>query len=163
MSETKHCEACQATDSVKFRSLGGEMWRRAVKNGLVKKEWKEGICLCNACYMNVKNPLDKILKQAKSTENVVATCEEEEKSTKIELSEAIKILARILYERKHVRHEGPIYSFDEMRQLFEEIQPSLKDFFYQLYLAARPLEHNSDNGSYEKLNVIYLFSSCIVK
>ncbi|RIB09317.1 hypothetical protein C2G38_2209250 [Gigaspora rosea] len=80
MSEMKYCEVYQVTDLVKFRSLGGEMWRRAVKNGLVKKNGRK----------------------------------KEEKSTKIKLSEAIKILARILYEREHVEYKEHIYSFDEI-------------------------------------------------
>ncbi|CAG8842785.1 23640_t:CDS:2, partial [Gigaspora margarita] len=67
MSEIMYCEACQTTDSAKFQSLGGEMWKKAVNNSLVKKDWEEGIRLCNICYMNIKNPLDKLSKQAKNT------------------------------------------------------------------------------------------------
>ena len=35
--------------------------------------------------------------------------------------------------------EGPLYTFDEMRELLEKREPALKDFFEQLYLAARPV------------------------
>src|SRR6185312_15006938 len=35
--------------------------------------------------------------------------------------------------------EGPIYSFDQMRDLLQEKEPSLKAFFNQFYLAARPM------------------------
>ncbi|RIB14624.1 hypothetical protein C2G38_2194554 [Gigaspora rosea] len=122
MSETKHCEACQTTDSAKFRSLGGEMWKKAINNGLQAKNTN----------------IDE------DAENEVARKEEE--STKIELSEAIKILAKILYKREYVRHEEPIYSFDEIRQLFQKIQPLLKDFFVQICLAAQLLECTNNKG-----------------
>ncbi|CAG8783735.1 23705_t:CDS:2 [Gigaspora margarita] len=124
ISEMMHCEACQTTDSAKFWSLGGEMWKKAVNN-------------------------NKLSKQAKNTnidedaENEIAR--EENEGTKIELSEAIKMLAKILYEREYVRHEEPIYSFNEMRQLFQKIQPLMKDFFDQICLAAWPLNFDIAN------------------
>ncbi|CAG8800561.1 45280_t:CDS:2, partial [Gigaspora margarita] len=123
MSETKHCE------------------KKAVNNSLVKKDWEEGIRLSNICYMNVKNPLDKLSKQAKNTnieedvENEVTY--EEDKSTKIELSEAIKMLAKIFYEREY-------------------------DFFNQICLAAQPLERSSQTMDRMKklmLFICYLLAS----
>ena len=41
-----------------------------------------------------------------------------------------------------MKNEGPIYTFDEMRTLLEASEPDLKDFFTQLYSAARPFERN---------------------
>jgi len=83
----------------------------------------------------VENPLRRGIKRVK-------TVNEEEVYTKIELTKAIEAIGKILYEREHVKEEGPIYSFDEMRDLFQEKEPSLKAFFNQLYLAARPTERN---------------------
>ncbi|CAG8838007.1 20419_t:CDS:2, partial [Gigaspora margarita] len=122
MFEMMHCKVCQTTDSAKFRSLGGEMWKKTVNNNKLSKQAKN-------------TNIDK------DAENEVA-CEENE-GTKIELSEAIKMLAKILYEREYVRHEEPIYLFDEIKQLFQKIQLLLKDFFDQICLAARPLERSS--------------------
>ncbi len=87
----------------------------------------------------VKNPLKKGPKRVRINENVTY---EEEISTKIDFSRAIKAIAKIFYEREHSKKEQSIYSFSEMRKIFQEIESSLKDFFDQLYLAARPLEHN---------------------
>ena len=42
-----------------------------------------------------------------------------------------------------------IYDFDEIRRLLQEIEPSLKGFFDQLYLTARLFERN---GPYEEIN-----------
>jgi len=56
------------------------------------------------------------------------------------------------------RHQGPIYDFDEIRRLLQEIEPSLKGFFDQLYLAAQLFERN---GPYEEINGgIHVLSSC---
>jgi hypothetical protein len=46
-----------------------------------------------------------------------------------------------------------IYDFDEIRRLLQEIEPSLKGFFDQLYLAAQLFERN---GPYEEINGGYL-------
>jgi hypothetical protein len=51
-----------------------------------------------------------------------------------------------------------IYDFDEIRRLLQEIEPSLKGFFDQLYLAARLFERN---GTYEEINGgVHVLSSC---
>jgi len=71
--------------------------------------------------------------------------EEEEVSmsdTGMELSDAIKSMAKFLYDREHAKQEHPMYTFDEMRESLEQHEPRLKDFFDQLYLAARPHERN---------------------
>ena len=92
--------------------------------------------MCNTCYMNfVENPLRRGSKRAKVTN-------EEEETSKLELADAIMVMAKILYERECVKNEGPIYTFDEMRTLLEASEPDLKDFFTQLYSAARPFERN---------------------
>ena len=69
---------------------------------------------------------------------------------------------KIFYERECSNKEGPIYDFEEMRRLLQEIEPSLKGFFDQLYLAARLFERN---GPYEEINggVHVLSSSCFIK
>ncbi|RIB14759.1 hypothetical protein C2G38_2194102 [Gigaspora rosea] len=66
---------------------------------------------------------------------------DEEEVSMINLVEVVGSMARIFYERKHTRKEGPIYLFDEMRELLPQIDPSLKNFFDQLYLLAWPFEH----------------------
>ena len=66
MSETKQCTECQTTSSTKFRSLKGEKWKEAENNDLVKVTWREGVLLCNVCYMRfVENPLKKGHKKVK--------------------------------------------------------------------------------------------------
>ena len=55
---------------------------------------------------------------------------------KLELSEAIEIMANFFYDREHKKKESTIYSFEEMRKLLKEYDSNLKYFFEQLYLAA---------------------------
>ena len=109
--------------------------------------------MCNCCYMNlVENPLKRSPKHVKVTE-------EEEVSmpdTKLELSEVIKVMAKILYERKHVKKESPIYTLDEMRGSLERHEPALKDFFDQLYLAARPKERNDQTMDRMKRIMVFI-------
>jgi len=76
--------------------------REAESQGLVKVTWKEGIVLCNTCYMNlIENPLRRGSKRIKVT---LA----KEVSTKIEFTNAIEIMSRHLYEgnvkRKKARY-----------------------------------------------------------
>ena len=105
--------------------------------------WTEGVVLCNICYMNfVENPLKRGSRRVKTTDEegeVKEEEEEEEVSEKIDFTRAIKMIAKIFYEKEYNK-EGPIYEFDEMRRLLQEIEPSLKGFFDQLYLAARTFE-----------------------
>ena len=87
----------------------------------------------------VENPLKREPRRVKTTE---AEEEEEEVNEKIDFT----------------RHQGPIYNFDEIRRLLQEIEPSLKGFFDQLYLAAQLFERN---GPYEEINGgIHVLSSC---
>jgi hypothetical protein len=74
----------------------------------------------------------------------------------MELSDTIKSMAKFLYEREHVKNEHTIYTFDEMRESLEEHEPRLKDFFDQLYLAARPHEGRSDQ-TMERMKRVMLF------
>ena len=68
--------------------------------------------------------------------------EKEEVSEKIDSTRAIKVLYMILMK-------------------YEEIEPSLKGFFDQLYLAAQPFERN---GPYEEINGgVHVLSSCFIK
>jgi len=90
-------------------------WRKmeeVEKQGLIKITWEEGVGLCSTSYMNfVENPLRRGPKRVKVTN------EEEETipTSKLELADAIRVMAKILYERECVKNEGPIYTFDEMR------------------------------------------------
>ena len=57
-------------------------------------------------------------------------------------ADAIKVMAKVLYEREYVEKKEPIYDFYEMGRIMEESEPALKQFFTQLYLAARPSDRN---------------------
>ena len=73
----------------------------------------------------------------------------------IDFTRAIKMIAKIFYEREYNK-EGPIYEFDEMRRLLQEIEPSLKGFFDQLYLAARPFERNEQTMDRMKRLMVFI-------
>ena len=70
----------------------------------------------------VENPLKRGTKRAKIAdkeainENVLDVVEKEA-STNVDLTRAIKAMAKILYEREHIKKEVPIYTFDEMRRI----------------------------------------------
>ena len=118
MSSEQCCTECQSTESTKFRSLKGEKLR-------VKVTWVEGVVLCNTCYMYlVENPLRIGIKRVKVRD-------EKEASIRIELTKAIEAIGKILYEREHVEKEGPVYEYDEMRNLLQTKELNLKDFFDQ--------------------------------
>ena len=135
MSESKHCIECQATESTKFRSLKGEKWREAIRNDLIKVSWVKGSIFCNICYMQlVENSLKRGTKRAKVADEKamnknVLNVVEEEASMNVDLTRAIKVMAKILYEREHIKKEVPIYAFDEMRRILQEIEPNLTNFF----------------------------------
>ncbi|RIB13952.1 hypothetical protein C2G38_2324121 [Gigaspora rosea] len=83
---------------------------------------------------------------------------DEEEIRMINLVEVIKAMARIFYEREHIQKEGPLYLFDEMRELLPQIDSSLKDFFDQLYLLARPFQHcEKTMGRMKKLMVFLCY------
>jgi len=149
MFGTRQCVEYKTTNLTKFHLLKGEKWKKAEKNNLVKISWREGILLCNICYMSfVENLLKKGSKRVK-------TMNEEEVSTKIDFAGAIESMAKILYNKEQSKKQETIYSFDEMRRIFEEIEPGLKDFFDQLYSAARPSERN--NQTMDRMKKIMLF------
>ncbi len=117
MSESKHCIECQATESTKFHSLKGEKWREAIRNDLIKVSWVEGSIFCNICYMRLKGTKRaKVTDEEAMNENVLNVVEEEA-STNVDLTRAIKVMAKILYEREHIKKEVPIYAFDKMRRI----------------------------------------------
>ncbi len=67
----------------------------------------------------VKNPLKRGSKRARTiTEEVMgkkAINEDAKKiNTKVELIKVIKMMAKIFYEKEHLRKEDPIYEFDKM-------------------------------------------------
>ena len=131
MSEKQCYTECGTTETSRFRSVKGEKWREAECQGLVRATWNEDIVLCNTCYMNlIENPLRRGSKRVKVTDA-------KEVSTKIELTNAIEAMSRHLYER-----ECTIYDFEELRNLLQTKEPSLKIFFNQLYSAARPSTRN---------------------
>ena len=84
-------------------------------------------------------------------------------TAQMELADAIKVMAKVLYGREYVEKKEPIYDFYEMRRIIEESEPTLKQFFTQLYLAARPSDRNANNGSYEEANDFYLLSIGFIK
>ena len=90
----------------------------------MRENWKEGIVLCSACYIRlVKNPLRRGVKQSNNA------IDELESNKKLELSEAIEIMANFFYDREYKKKESTIYSFEEMRKLLEEYDSNLKYFF----------------------------------
>jgi hypothetical protein len=135
---------CGTTESTRFRPLSGTKWDEAKSNDLVKVTWVKGVVLCNSCYMRfVENPLNRSTKRARVStvedaivreeatireeaedtigEDTEATIEDtevtnEEKVSMINLTGAIKAMAKIFYEREYLRKESPIYAFDEMRK-----------------------------------------------
>ncbi len=72
------------------------------------------------------------------------------------LTRANKAIAKIFYDREYLKKEGLIYEFDEMQSLLQEIESSLKDFFDQLYLVARPLERNKQTINYMKRLIVFI-------
>jgi len=111
MSEIKHCTECKTIKSAKFRQLKGNKWKEAENNNLAKVMWTEGVVLCNICYMNfVENPLKRGSRRVTTTDEEGEGEEEEEEeevSEKIDFTRAIKIIAKIFYEREYNK-EGPI-------------------------------------------------------
>jgi hypothetical protein len=75
---------------------------------------------------------------------------------RFELSDTIKSMANFFYEREHVKKDDPIYSFDEMRESLEEHEPRLKDFFDQLYLAARRGERSDQTMDRMKRIMVFI-------
>ncbi|CAG8715940.1 39346_t:CDS:2, partial [Gigaspora margarita] len=151
MSESiKRCMNCPTTES-KFRSLKDAKWEEAEKNNLIKETWVKGGKLCHNCYMNfVENPLRRGSKRAMNKGVSV-----------IDLVRAIETMARIFYEREHVKKEGPIYSYDELRKVFQA-NKDLEDFLDQLYSVARPLERTEQTMSRIKkliVHICYLLAS----
>ena len=65
----------------------------------------------------VENPLKRGSRRVKTTDEegeAEEEAEEEEVSEKIDFTRAIKMIAKIFYERECNNKEGPIYEFDEM-------------------------------------------------
>jgi hypothetical protein len=85
-------------------STEGNKWKEADNNNLAKVTWTEGVVLCNICYMNfVENPLKRGSRRVKTTdeEGEAKEEEEEEVSEKIDFTRAIKMIAKIFYEREY--------------------------------------------------------------
>ena len=156
MSEIKKCGHCKATESNRFRPLKASKWDEAERRGLIQENWEMGIILCNKCYMSyVENPLQKAAKKVK------VSVEEVDSVGMVDLVGAIKTMARIFYEREHATSKGPVYSYDELQEVFQANQ-GLEDFLNQLYLAARPLERTEQTmGRMKKLivHICYLLAS----
>ncbi|CAG8581879.1 27080_t:CDS:2 [Gigaspora margarita] len=63
--------------------------------------------------------------------------------------------------REHVKKEGPIYSYDELREVFQA-NKCLGNFLDQLHLAARPLERSEKTIDRMKkliVHICYLLAS----
>lgn len=98
-------------------------------------------------------------------EDARTTMEEEkamnEEVSMIDLVRAVEAMARIFYEREHVKKEGPIYSYDELREVFQA-NKDLENFLNQLYSVARPLERTEQTMSRMKkliVHICYLLAS----
>ncbi|CAG8565237.1 25029_t:CDS:2 [Gigaspora margarita] len=172
MSEIKKCMECKTTKSQQFRSLAGKKWEEAEAAGLIKEAWVKGNKLCNKCYMNfvenllkkakrVKVSIEDKIKESVELRDVETTMREDieavdEEVSMINLVEVVRSMARIFYKREHTWKEGPIYLFDEMRELLLQIDPSLKNFFDQLYLLARPFERCEQTMGHMKRLMVFL-------
>ncbi|RIB24489.1 hypothetical protein C2G38_2031825 [Gigaspora rosea] len=84
------------------------------------------------------------MEDARTTMEEVEAMNEE--VSMIDLVRAVEAMARIFYEREHVKKEGPIYSYDELREVFQA-NKDLENFFDQLYSLDRPLEHTEQTMS----------------
>ncbi|RIB19662.1 hypothetical protein C2G38_2181202 [Gigaspora rosea] len=147
---------------------------------LTKITWIKGGKLCHKCYMNcVENLLKRGAKRLKdSVEEVEVTTREEvtkkdvgtitedleiidEEVSMIHLVKTIEAMTRVFYEREHVKKEGSIYSYNELREVFQT-NKSVKNFLDQLYLIARPLERNKQTMDRMKkliVHICYLLAS----
>jgi len=92
----------------------------------------------------IENPLRRGSKRVKVTDA-------KEVSTKIEPTNAIEAMSRHLYER-----ECTIYDFEELRNLLQTKEPSLKIFFDQLYSAARPSTRNEQTMDRMKRLMVFI-------
>ncbi|RIB07392.1 hypothetical protein C2G38_2214559 [Gigaspora rosea] len=166
MTDSKNCMNCETTGPTIFRSLKGEKWEEVENNGLTKVTWTKGGKLCHNCYMNfVANPLRRGAKRVKvEVEEVKVTTSEEieenvetmdEEVSMIDLVRTIEAMSRLFYEREHVKKEGPIYSYDELRKVFQA-NKYLENFLDQLYLAARPLERGEKTMNRIKKSIIHI-------
>ncbi|CAG8814062.1 34709_t:CDS:2 [Gigaspora margarita] len=178
MFEITKCKECRATESSRFRLLKNEKWRQAEENGLTKVTWVEGNILYNLCYMNlVKNPLQRLKKSTKrvkvsveevdlnrneietteevTNQDVEAVMEDVEDVGPFGLIGAIETMARTFYERKHVKKEGPIYSYNELRGVFQA-DKNFNNFLDQLYLVAKPLERSDKTMNRMKKLIVHI-------
>ncbi|RIB30499.1 hypothetical protein C2G38_2152436 [Gigaspora rosea] len=182
MADSKCCMNCGTAGPAIFRSLKDKKWEEAENNNLIKEKWVKGSKLCHTCYMNfVENPLQKLRREAKRVrisvgevetipgkinvayKDIGTTMEDitNEDVSMVDLIETIKAMARIFYEREHIKKEGPIYSYDELREVFQA-NKCLENFLDQLYLAARPLERGEKTmNRIQKLilHICYLLAS----
>ncbi|RIB20838.1 hypothetical protein C2G38_2178254 [Gigaspora rosea] len=176
MTDSKHCMNCETTESTVFRSLKDKKWEEAENNNLTKEKWVKGGKLCYICYMNfVENLLQRLQREAKRVrissgevevtarkevdvtyKDVGTTMEDMEEASMIDLVGTIEAMTRIFYEKEHVKKEGPIYSYEELREVFQT-NKCLENFLDQLYLVARPLERGEkiiDRTSNEGLDTL---------
>ncbi|RIB12203.1 hypothetical protein C2G38_2201278 [Gigaspora rosea] len=182
MADSKCCLNCGTAGPAIFRSLKDKKWEEAENNNLIKEKWVKGGKLCHTCYMNfVENPIQKLRREAKRVrisvgevettpgkvnvayKDIGTTMEDitNEDVSMVDLIGTIKAMARIFYEREHIKKEGPIYSYDELREVFQA-NKCLENFLDQLYLAARPLERGEKTmNRIQKLilHICYLLAS----
>ncbi|RIB07276.1 hypothetical protein C2G38_2274799 [Gigaspora rosea] len=124
MTNSKRCMNCETTESTVFRSLKDKKWEEVENNNLTKEKWVKG-----------ENPLQRLRREAKlvrissgevevtarkevdiTYKDVGTTIEDMEKASMIDLVGTIEAMTRIFYEREHVNKEGPIYSYEELRE-----------------------------------------------
>ncbi|CAG8833790.1 2393_t:CDS:1, partial [Gigaspora margarita] len=68
---------------------------------------------------------------------------------------AIETMTRAFYKREHIKKEGPIYSYDKLKKVFQA-DKNFKNFLDKLYLVAKPLEHVEKTMDYMKKLIIYI-------
>ena len=137
MENAKKCFECKESGPSKFRQLKDETWKEIQSKGLVREGWSERMMLCNRCYMNhVSNPLkrgnkvtNKEFLEATEIEITETETEEIDIFNNFGLVEAIRSMAKILYNREVKEKQKPIYNFDELRELLENQDFNLGCFF----------------------------------
>ncbi|CAI2176203.1 7513_t:CDS:2 [Funneliformis geosporum] len=102
MSETKCYTECKTTELTRFHLLKENKWKK------LKKQLSEGNM--DGKGLNKVRTMNKEVLKEKAINNNAN--ENEDISTKVKLTKAIKVIAKNFYEKKHERKEGPIYEFE---------------------------------------------------
>ncbi|RIB13863.1 hypothetical protein C2G38_2040637 [Gigaspora rosea] len=125
MADSKCCMNCGTAGPAIFRSLKDKKWEKAENNNLIKEKWVKGENLLQKLRREAKRVRILVGEVETTPEKVnvaykdVGTTMEDitnEDVSMVDLIGTIKAMARIFYEREHIKKEGPIYSYDELRE-----------------------------------------------